>query len=77
MNYLAIRYDAIYAKTAYIHSANASLAAVDARESRLATSRSVLDVILSSVDRKLHVVEKWFVEARRVWQDADGSVLRR
>jgi hypothetical protein len=61
LNYLAVRYPAIYAQTAAAHSGNASLTAVDVRPSRLRGVRMVVDVIFSYTHRQTDVTEKYFV----------------
>jgi hypothetical protein len=61
LNYLAVRYPAIYARTAAAHTANASLTAVDVRPSRLRGVRMVVDVIFSYTHRQTDVTEKYFV----------------
>jgi hypothetical protein len=61
LNYLAVRYPAIYAQTAAAHADNASLTAVDVRPSRLRGVRTVLDVIFSYTNRQTDVTEKYFV----------------
>lgn len=61
LNYLAVRYPAIYATTADAHGRNASLAAVEVRPSTLAGLRTVLDVIFTFVHRATDVSEKYFV----------------
>ena len=61
LNYLAVRYPAIYAQTAAAHEANESLTAVDVRPSRLGGVRTILDVILSYTHRQTDVTEKYFV----------------
>jgi len=61
VNYLAVRYPAIYTKTAAAHAQNASLTAVEVRASRLSGVRKVLDVILSYTHRQSDVTEKHFV----------------
>jgi hypothetical protein len=61
LNYLAVRYPAIYARTAAAHSGNASLTAVDVRPSRLRGVRMVVDVIFSYTHRQTDVTEKYFV----------------
>jgi PatG C-terminal len=63
LNYLAVRYPAIYAKTAEAHENNSSLTAVDVRASRLAGPRKIVDVIFSYTHRQNDVVEKYFVRA--------------
>ncbi len=61
LNYLAVRYPAIYAQTAAAHANNMSLTAVDVRPSRLSGVRVVLDVIFSYTDRQTDVTQKQFV----------------
>jgi hypothetical protein len=61
LNYLAVRYQAIYAKAADEFSANASLTAVEVRPSTLSGTRKVLDVIFSYTNRNTDVVDKFFV----------------
>jgi hypothetical protein len=60
VNYLAVRYDRIYAKIAEKHAANAALTAVDVLPSPLSGVRKVVDVIFSYTDRTTDVVEKFF-----------------
>jgi hypothetical protein len=60
LNYLAVRYPAIYAKAAEQFAANASLSAVDVRPSALSGTRKVVEVILSFTDRTTDVVDKFF-----------------
>lgn len=61
LNYLAVRYPAIYAQTAASHAGNASLSAVDVRPSRLSGVRKVVDVTFSYTHRQTDVTEKYFV----------------
>ena len=61
LNYLTVRYPAIYARTAAAYTANASLTAVDVRPSRLRGVRTVVDVIFSYTHRQTDVTEKYFV----------------
>lgn len=61
MNYLAVRYDAIYAKTAEMHGKNFSLIAVDVRPSQLSGVRKIVDVIFSYSQRETDFTEKFFV----------------
>lgn len=61
LNYLAVRYSDIYTQTATAHEENASLDAVDVRQSRLSGVRKILDVIFSYRDRRSDVVHKYFV----------------
>jgi hypothetical protein len=61
VNYLAVRYQAIYAHAAEAFGHNASLSAVDVRPSRLSGTRNVVDVIFSYTHRNTDVTEKSFV----------------
>jgi hypothetical protein len=61
LNYLAVRYPAIYAQTAEAYADNASLSAVDVRPSRLSGVRKIVEVIFSYTNRQTDVTEKYFV----------------
>src|SRR5882724_4506630 len=61
LNYLAVRYPAIYAKVAEQFAANASLSAVEVRPSPLSAVRKIVDVILAFTNRNTDVTEKFFV----------------
>ena len=61
LNYLAVRYQAIYANAADEFGRNASLTAVDVQASPLSGTRNVVDVIFSYTNRNTDVVEKFFV----------------
>lgn len=61
LNYLALRYDAIYAKTAEAFAESQSLTSVDVRPSRLSSVRNIVDVVLSYTSRETDVTEKFFV----------------
>ena len=61
LNYLALRYPAIYATAAEAHGRNCSLTAVDVRPSRLSGARNVIDVIFAYTHRETDVTEKYFV----------------
>lgn len=61
LNYLAVRYQAIYAKAAEYFAQNCSLAAVDVRGSALSGTRKVLEVIFSYINRNTDVADKCFV----------------
>jgi hypothetical protein len=60
LNYLAVRYPAIYATAADAFARNASLKAVDVRRSSLSGTRNIVDVIFSFTNRNTDVVEKFF-----------------
>jgi hypothetical protein len=62
LNYLAVRYHAIYATASECHYVrNSSLTAVEVVPSRLAGTRKVVDVIFSYTSRTTDVTEKYFV----------------
>jgi hypothetical protein len=61
LNYLAVRYPNIHAKTAEAHANGSSLAAIETRPSRLSGARNILNVILSFTNRNTDVGEKFFV----------------
>jgi hypothetical protein len=61
LNYLAVRYPAIYARSAENLAQNSSLTAVDVQTSTLSGVRKVLDVIFSYTNRNTDVVDKSFV----------------
>jgi hypothetical protein len=58
LNYLAVRYPAIYAKAAEYFAQNSSLTGVDVQTSALSGVRKVLDVIFSYTNRNTDVVDK-------------------
>jgi len=60
LNYLAVRYPAIYATAAEAFRRNASLTAVDVQPSPLSSTRNVVDVIFSFTNRATDVIEKFF-----------------
>ncbi|MGA2590975.1 MAG: hypothetical protein ABSH32_13735 [Bryobacteraceae bacterium] len=61
LNYLAVRYQAIYAKAAEYFEQNCSLSGVAVRRSQLSGPRTSLDVIFSYTHRSTDVVDKWSV----------------
>jgi PatG C-terminal len=61
LNYLVVRYPAIYAVAAERYAQNASLTAVEVLPSRLSGVRKLVDVVLSFTNRQTDVVEKFFV----------------
>jgi hypothetical protein len=60
LNYLAVRYPAIYATAADAFGRDASLTAVDVQSSPLSSTRKVVDVVFSFTNRNTDVVEKFF-----------------
>jgi PatG Domain len=61
LNYLAVRYQAIYTKAAEYFAQNYSLSGVEVRSSRLSGIRSVVDVIFTYRNRNTDVLDKCFV----------------
>lgn len=61
MNYLAVRYHAIYAAAAEAFAHNSSLTAVEATRSRLSVTRNIVDVVFSFTGRSTDVTDKSFV----------------
>jgi hypothetical protein len=61
LNYLSVRYPAIYEKTTEMHDQECSLSAVEVRPSRLSGVRRIVDVVFSYTNRKNDVTEKHFV----------------
>lgn len=60
VNYLAVRYPAIYSVTAEQHEKNFSLAGVEVRPSRLSGTRKIVDAIFTYTNRSSDVDEKYF-----------------
>ncbi len=61
LNYLAMRYPAIYTTVADAHGRNASLTRVEVRPSRLSSTRKIVDIIFSFTNRNNDFTEKFFV----------------
>jgi hypothetical protein len=61
LNYLTVRYPAIYAAVVQAHGRNCSLTAVDVRPSTLSAVRNIVEVIFSFTDRATDVLEKQFL----------------
>jgi PatG C-terminal len=61
LNYLAIRYPAIYANAAEAYGRSCSLTAVEVRPSRLSGVRKIVDVVFAFTNRSTDVTEKFFV----------------
>jgi hypothetical protein len=61
LNYLAVRYPAIYALATEAFGRNSSLTRVEARPSSLSGVRKVLEVIFSFTSRETDVTEQYFV----------------
>lgn len=61
LNYLAVRYSAIYTKGAEELERNFSLTSVDALLSRLSNNRKIVSVVFSFTNMETGIVEKYFV----------------
>jgi PatG C-terminal/Subtilase family len=61
MNYLAVRYPAVYATATELYDRDFALSSVDVQPSRLSGLRKIVDVIFSFTNRKTDVGEKYFV----------------
>ena len=61
LNYVAIRYPAIYEEAARALAANSALSSIRAKLSRLSGTRRIIDVILSFRSRQTDVEESFFV----------------
>src|SRR6266568_9214149 len=57
LNYLTVRYPAIYATAAEAFGRNSSLTGVEVRPSRLSGARTIVDVIFSYTNRTTDVTE--------------------
>jgi hypothetical protein len=61
LNYLVVRYPAIYATAAEAFGRSCSLRAIDVRTSRLSGTRKIVDVIFTFNNRNTDVSDKFFV----------------
>jgi hypothetical protein len=61
LNYLVVRYPAIYAKAAEQFARDFSLTAVDVRSSALSGIRTVVEVVFSYTNRTTDFLEKFFL----------------
>jgi hypothetical protein len=61
LNYLAMRYPAIYVKTAEAFALDFSLTGVDVQSSPLSGTRRIVDVIFAYTNRKTDFTEKFFI----------------
>jgi hypothetical protein len=61
LNYLTVRYPAIYATAADMFGRNFALRAVEVLPSRLSGTRKIVDVIFAFTHRETDVMEKYFV----------------
>jgi hypothetical protein len=60
LNYLAVRYPALYGGVADAQARNASLSSVDVQPSALSGTRRIVKVVFSFTNRTTDVVEKFF-----------------
>ena len=60
LNYLAVRYQAIYAMMSMMYNDNNSLTSVEAQPSRLSGTRKIVDVVFTFTNRQTDVAEKYF-----------------
>jgi cyclic patellamide precursor peptide PatG len=61
VNYLALRYPAVYARAAQSFAENSSLTGLEVRTSPLSGTRKIVEVIFSYTNRETDVTEKFFV----------------
>lgn len=61
LNYLAVRYQPVYARTAQQHQDQSSLVAVEVRPSRLSGSEVIVDVVFTFRGRATDLTEQFFV----------------
>jgi hypothetical protein len=61
INYLAMRYPAIYAKAAEAFGGNSSLTSVEAFPSSLSSTRNIIDVVFAFTHRATDFTESYFV----------------
>ena len=61
LNYLTVRYPAIYLRVVDAYSRNCSLSGVSANLSNLGGPRKIVDVVFSFVDRRTDVTDKFLV----------------
>lgn len=61
LNYLVVRYPAIYAMASEAYGRSCSLTAVEVLPSRLNSTRKIFNVIFTFTDRSTDVTEKYFV----------------
>jgi len=61
LNYLAVRYQAIYSHAADAFARNASLTAVEVAPSALSGTHNIVEVVFSYTNRNTDVMEKFFV----------------
>lgn len=59
LNYLVVRYPAIYATAAEAFGRNSSLIAVEVRPSPLSSTRKIVEVVFSFTNRQTDITEKF------------------
>lgn len=59
LNYLAVRYDAVYQRAAEMHARDYALASVDVLPSPLSSVRNLVDVVFTYTNRLTDVNEQW------------------
>jgi hypothetical protein len=60
LNYLSVRYNAIYATAANCYTRNCSLTGVEVRGSALSSTRNIVEVIFTFTNRNTDVDEKYY-----------------
>ncbi|MDQ2776563.1 MAG: hypothetical protein M3Y57_16845 [Acidobacteriota bacterium] len=60
LNYLAVRYPAVYSTTSDAFTRNLSLESIDVHQSPLSTTRNIVEVVFSFRNRVTDVAEKFF-----------------
>jgi hypothetical protein len=61
LNYVAVRYDRVYAIATELSGRNFSSTGVDVRRSRLSGARTIVDVIFTFTHRQTDVTEKYYL----------------
>jgi PatG C-terminal len=61
LNYLSVRYQAIYSHTAAMFSRDYSLTAIEVQPSTLSGARKILEVVLTYTNRKTDVDDRYFI----------------
>ena len=60
LNYLAVRYPAVYSTASAAFARNASLESINVQTSPLSGTRNIVEVVFSFRDRTTDVVDKFF-----------------
>lgn len=61
LNYLLVRYPAVYSLTAERYGSNSTLRNVEVKTSRLSNTRKIVDVVFSYAHRVTDITDKYFV----------------